>query len=67
MAEGKWIDLAKVSDKHRRISKKHAEAQAIDPAAELSAADADFEINYACFIQTLDLFAETCLHRNKEN
>ena len=47
--------------------KRHSDALDLNPNAELSPADAEFAINYQCFIRTLDLFAETCLHRNKEN
>lgn len=67
LQQEKWVDLVKVCEKHLRIVKRHEDAKLLDPNAQLSEADFEFEINYQCFNKTLDLFAETCLHRNKEN
>ena len=47
--------------------KKFAKEKEQDPDAVLSAEDENFLIEYECLIQLIALFAETCLHRNKEN
>lgn len=38
-----------------------------DPEHKMSWEDEEFCIEYECFCGSLDLFAETCLMRNKEN
>lgn len=63
----RWVPLIKLSDQYAAVLKRHSKAQDLDQFAQMSAADQAFMIDYQCFVQTLDLFAETCLHRNKEN
>lgn len=65
MGEQRWVNLIDVSNKFSQLSKRFAKQQAEDPNATMSHADEEFLIEYECFVQTLDLFAETCLHRNR--
>ena len=62
-----WVDLVEVSDQYNRIVKRHNRALVQDPDAKLSHKDEEFLIDYECFCNSLDLFAETCLQRNKKN
>lgn len=62
-----WVDLVEVSEKYNKIMKRHNRALTQDPEAKMSDKDEEFIIDYECFCNSLDLFAETSLQRNKTN
>lgn len=67
MGEDETHELVAISRKNRDLRAQHKKMQEKDPDWVMSHEDEHFLIDYDCFCQQLDLFAETCLNRNKEN
>lgn len=67
MGENHWTNLIDVSDKYKGIMRAYKKRLAVDENAIMSEDDEMFLIEYDCFCHQLDLFAETCLMRNKIN
>ena len=63
----KWEELYKVCDRYKQMIRRNTRALSQNPNHVWSQADQDFAIEFECLKQILDLFAETCLEKNKEN